>query len=231
MSEAFETGKRLYQIQRYEKALEVFLSVDRDPAEDPELSYFLGLCYTRLERYEDALLHLEQVVTNHVDFLHLYQCRMLLAVIYSILERISLAEYEIKQLVTAGYRSPQVYSVYAYILYEKGEIDQSLEYLEEAVSMDPENPNVLNSLGYISAEQGRKLPEAERYVRRALEKQPENPAYLDSLGWVCFKQGKLDEAKRYLRRAQHISGGHELIKSHLNQVLDQTDAQERKGTR
>ena len=229
MSEAFETGKRLYQIQRYEKALEVFRSIERDPAEDPELAYYLGLCYTRLERYEDALLYLEQVVTNHVDFLHLYQCRMLLAVIYSMLERISLAEYEIKQLVKAGYRSPQVYSVYAYVLYEKGQIDQSLEYLNEAVTMDPENPNVLNSLGYIFAEQGHQLEQAETYCRRALDKNPENPSYLDSLGWVCYKRRKLDEAKRYLRRAQHISGGHAVIKQHLDQVLDAASEQERRG--
>jgi tetratricopeptide (TPR) repeat protein len=229
MSEAFETGKRLYRIKRYEKALEVFLSVEREPAEDPELSYYLGLCYTRLERYEDALLHLEQVVTNHVDFLHLYQCRMLLAVIYSILERTSLAEYEIKQLVKAGYRSPQVYSVYAYVLYEQGAFDRSLEYLQEAATMDPENPNVLNSLGYIAAEQGQQLRDAENYCRRALEKKPEHPAYLDSLGWVYFKQGKLEEAKRYLRRAQHLSGGHALIKRHLDQVLDAADTGKRSG--
>jgi tetratricopeptide (TPR) repeat protein len=230
MSDAFETGKRLYRIKRYQKALEAFLSVERDPSEDPELSYYLGLCYTRLEKYEDALLHLEQVVTNHVDFLHLYQCRMLLAVIYSILERIPLAEYEINQLVKAGYRSPQVFSVYAYVLYEKNQIDQSLEYLREAAKMDPENANILNSLGYIQAQQGQNLQEAEKNCRRAVDKQPENPAYLDSLGWVCYKQGKLEDAKRFLRRAKHLSGGHSLIKGHLNSVLEAADKQERKGS-
>ena len=226
MGKAFETAKRLYKAKRYQKALAVLLSVDEDPAENPELSYYLGLCYSQIEQYDEALLYLEQVVTTHPDFLHLYQCRLLLAVIYTNTERYSLAEYEIKQLIDGGYASVQVYSVYSYLLFQQKRSDESLKYINMAMELDPENPNVLNSSGYIEAEEGYNLDRALDLCKQAVRKQPEQAAYLDSLGWVYYKLGKFSEAHRYIKRAYQLSANHPLIKSHLKAVAKEIGAVE-----
>ena len=47
-------GIRLYNNKRYEAALAEFLSLDEEPADNPELSYYMGLCYTKLEKYDEA---------------------------------------------------------------------------------------------------------------------------------------------------------------------------------
>ncbi|MCF7913727.1 MAG: tetratricopeptide repeat protein [Spirochaetaceae bacterium] len=224
MGKAFETAKRLYKAKRYQKALAVLLSVDEDPAENPELSYYLGLCYSQTEQYDEALLYLEQVVTTHPDFLHLYQCRLLLAVIYTNTERYSLAEYEIKQLIDGGYASVQVYSVYSYLLFQQNRSEESLKYINMAMELDPENPNVLNSSGYIEAEEGYNLDKALDLCKQAVRKQPEQAAYLDSLGWVYYKLGKFSEAHRYIKRAYQLSDDHPIIKSHLKAVAKEIGA-------
>lgn len=224
MGKAFETAKRLYKAKRYQKALAVLLSVDEDPAENPELSYYLGLCYSQTEQYDEALLYLEQVVTTHPDFLHLYQCRLLLAVIYTNTERYSLAEYEIKQLIDGGYASVQVYSVYSYLLFQQNRSEESLKYINMAMELDPENPNVLNSSGYIEAEEGYNLDKALDLCKQAVRKQPEQAAYLDSLGWVYYKLGKFNEAHRYIKRAYQLSDNHPIIKSHLKAVAKEIGA-------
>lgn len=221
--EAFETGKKLYNSKKYEPALNLFLSIDEDFSEDPELSYYLGLCYARLERYDEALLYLEQVVTSHEDFLHLYQSRILLATIYSITDRYSLAEYELRRLENGGYESAQVYSIYSYVLYKKGDLKGSIEYIDKAAELDPENPNVLNSLGYVKAENGEDLSTAAELCKRAIQKKPDQPAYLDSLGWIYYKMGKTGAAKNYLQRAKQLSKSHQVIKSHLEAVLEQAN--------
>ena len=226
MGKAFETAKRLYNAKRYQKALAVLLSMDDDPAENPELSYYLGLCYSQLEQYDEALLYLEQVVTTHPDFLHLYQCRLLLAVIYTNTERYSLAEYELKQLMDGGYESAQVYSVYSYVLFQQKRRDESLKYIYLAMELDPENPNVLNSTGYIEAEEGNDLDKALELCKRAVRKQPEQAAYLDSLGWVYYKLGKFREAHRYIKRAYKMSDHHPVIKAHLKTVAKEIGALE-----
>ena len=71
------------------------------------------------------------------------------------------------------------------------------------LSSKDELPDAYNALGYLYAEQGIKLDEAETLVRRALESAPKSGAYLDSLGLIYFKQGKLDAAIENLEQAIH----------------------------
>ena len=100
-----DAGIRMYRNHRYEAALAALLALDEDPAENPELAYYLGLCYTKLEQYDDALLYLEQVVTNHTNLLLIYQSRLILGYIYCVTERYRLAEFEMKKLLDEGYES------------------------------------------------------------------------------------------------------------------------------
>ncbi|MGC9312623.1 MAG: tetratricopeptide repeat protein [Sediminispirochaetaceae bacterium] len=226
MSNAIATAKRLYKAKRYEKALGVLLSLGDSEEDNPDVSYYLGLCYFRMGRYDDALLHLEQVVTTHPDFLHLYQCRLLLAIIYSKTQRYSLAEYEVKNLLEGGFESVQVFSVYSFILSQQGKIDESIDYIFKAMELDPENANVLNSTGYLRAEQGDNLEEALELCKRAVRLRPEEPAYLDSLGWVYFKLGKYREAHRYIKKAYQMAEDHPIIRTHLDKVVGEFSPEE-----
>ena len=61
-------GISLYKKGNYPAALTYFLSLPDDcGADSVELAYYLGLCYSKLKRYDDALLYLEQVVTASYD--------------------------------------------------------------------------------------------------------------------------------------------------------------------
>lgn len=215
---------RLYKSRRFEQALRILLAMEDDPADNVEISYYLGLCYTQLKQYEDALLYLEQVVTNHANLLQIYQSRMVLSLIYAVTDRFRLAKFELDQLVAAGYESSQVYTVYGYVLYELSDIKESLKMLQKALSVDPGNATALNSLGYIMADQGLDPDTAVNYCREAVKLRPESYACLDSLGWACFKGGRLDEARTYLRRAMEISGGHPVIARHIRAVIDTIDS-------
>ena len=45
------------------------------------------------------------------------------------------------------------------------------------------------------------LPECRKLVSYALSKEPENIAYLDSMAWIAYKQGKFQEAEKWIRKA------------------------------
>ena len=65
MEGTLQEGVRLYQMKRWDAALQELLRVNSDhfEAEDSaDLAYYLGLCCTKLERYDDALVYLEQVI-------------------------------------------------------------------------------------------------------------------------------------------------------------------------
>ncbi|RLT09660.1 MAG: hypothetical protein DWI24_09575 [Planctomycetota bacterium] len=73
--------------------------------------------------------------------------------------------------------------------------------LEQLLKRSPDDIGVNNDLGYLYADQGKRLEEAESMIRKAVAEEPDNSAYLDSLGWVLYKRGKAEEALKYLEKA------------------------------
>ena len=60
-----QAGIDLYNQKKYSDALAFFLALpENSGADGNDVAYYLGLCYAKLKRYEDALLYLEQVVTG-----------------------------------------------------------------------------------------------------------------------------------------------------------------------
>lgn len=116
------------------------------------------------------------------------------------------------------------------------QVDKAAEQLKMLLEQEPNNPTYNNDLGFIWADHGLHLEEAEKLVRKAIDEdrklrrkinpspRPEddrdNAAYLDSLGWVLFKRGKPKEAREQLELAVKDREGQALeIFDHLADVL------------
>jgi tetratricopeptide (TPR) repeat protein len=220
-SGVLQEGIRLYRLKRWDLALAELLQVSADkftPEENAELAYYLGLCYTKLERYDDALLYLEQVVTSGQDPLRIYQCRMTLAYIYVLTKRSKLAEFELHRLANNGFESAQLYSTLAYAAWSQKRGQQAVDYYEKALDIDKDNPTALNGLGYVLVDSGMDLLRGLRCCKKAVDLKPQNAAYLDSLGWAYYKNGEILEARTWLRRALEAAPAQKEIKEHLKAV-------------
>jgi tetratricopeptide (TPR) repeat protein len=219
---SLQEGIRLFRLKRWEPALQELLQVNTeefDAGENTELAYFLGLCYTKLERYEEALLYLEQVVTAGQDPLRVYQCRMILAYIYVITKRARLAEFELKRLIDRGFESVQIYTTLAYAAWCQKQYKQAVAFYEQALELDKDNPTAMNGLGYVLVDANLDIPRGLRFCRKAVDRKPQSAAYLDSLGWAYFKNGEVQEARVWLRRALDIAPHHPEIRSHMRVVV------------
>lgn len=89
----------------------------------------------------------------------------------------------------------------------KGDKRKGEAILEKVYAEDPEDISVNNDLGYLWADQGKNLKQAEKMIRKAVKSEPDNPAYLDSLGWVLYRVGKYQEGLPHLKRATELPGG------------------------
>ncbi|MFZ0549708.1 MAG: tetratricopeptide repeat protein, partial [Steroidobacteraceae bacterium] len=106
----------------------------------------------------------------------------------------------------------------AIILEQAGQVSESVQALQRLLVARPDDPTLLNALGYTLADHNMELPRAESLIRRALGQMPDNPAVLDSLGWVRFRRGDAAAAVPPLERAYEISHDAD-IASHWGEAL------------
>src|SRR5271166_355434 len=84
-----------------------------------------------------------------------------------------------------------------------------------ALELSPDQPFVLNYLGYSYADMGHHLNEAREMIQRAAERRPNDGAITDSLGWVMYRQGDAKEAVKTLERAVELDPEDATINGHL----------------
>src|SRR6185312_3152872 len=91
------------------------------------------------------------------------------------------------------------------IAYERShEWDKAEADLKHALQLAPDQPAVLNYLGYSWAERGEHLTEARSMIQKAAASRPNDGAIADSLGWVMLRQGQTADAVGTLERAVEL---------------------------
>src|SRR3546814_593627 len=84
----------------------------------------------------------------------------------------------------------------------------------KALELEPDQPLVLNYLGYSWVEQGENLERARDMIERAVAQRPEDGFITDSLGWVLFRLGDSEGAVALLERAVALETGDPVFTDH-----------------
>jgi tetratricopeptide (TPR) repeat protein len=87
--------------------------------------------------------------------------------------------------------------------------------MKKALELSPEQPYVLNYLGYSWIDQGLHLEEGMKMLKRATELRPDDGAISDSVGWAYYRLGKFSEAVEWLEKAIEQKGDDATIVEHL----------------
>ena len=166
--------------------------IHRSPDENAALNFYLANLYLSQERPEPAVKAFEA----------------------------ALQSIEKHPLQAAELLTPVFYFWYGVALDQQGDFDRAVEQFETAIALYPDYADALNYLAYIFALREVRLDDALRYIQNALAVDPDNAAYLDTLGWIYYKQGRLEPALEYLRRADQLRPDDPEIKAHIQEVLD-----------
>jgi Flp pilus assembly protein TadD len=92
----------------------------------------------------------------------------------------------------------------ATMLERAGQTRESVQAFELLLATRPDDPTILNALGYTLADHRQQLPRAEKLIRQALSVTPDSPAALDSLGWVRLRRGDSHDAAGILEHAYNV---------------------------
>lgn len=96
--------------------------------------------------------------------------------------------------------------------------DEAEADFRAALELNPDQPQVLNYLGYSLVEKKIKLDEALDMIERAAAAQPDSGYIIDSLGWVLYRLGRYEEAVGHMERAAELMPVDPIVNDHLGDV-------------
>ena len=105
------------------------------------------------------------------------------------------------------------------LLEDLGRWPEAKAELQAGLAVAPNQPLLLNYLGYGQLERGESLEASEQMIRQALALKPDDPSITDSLGWALFKRGRTAEAIDTLRKATAADPVQSEIHEHLGDAL------------
>ena len=213
------TADLLEDLGQYDLAIEVYKDV---PADDPAYHVAeLGRAGALRQegKVDQAVEVLEQLTRSHGE----------LAVVHSTLGDVLRGEDDFAGAIAAYDRAIELAAptapsrwVLFYsrgIAHERSGNDVAMEKdFRAALALNPDQPQVLNYLGYSLVEQKRNLDEALDMIERAVAASPTSGYIVDSLGWVLYRLGRYEEAVAQMERAVELLAVDPVVNDHLGDV-------------
>jgi tetratricopeptide (TPR) repeat protein len=220
---ALSLGNLLDSNGQGEEAIEVFESIAPDAPFRGMGVLRAALALDRMDRTKEAEKAFKEALSRNPDDLQTY-------VSYGNMlrgrERYGeAAEVYAKSIALVPEPAKNDWSLFYFrgISYERTkQWDKAEADFKKALELYPEQPLVLNYLGYSWVDMGMNLTEALEMIRKAVELRPNDGYIVDSLGWAYFRLGRYDDAVTELERAVSLRPDDPVINDHLGDAYWKT---------
>ncbi|MGL4243208.1 MAG: tetratricopeptide repeat protein, partial [Beijerinckiaceae bacterium] len=178
----------------------------------------IGVSLHRLEKKDEAQAKLKDVIAREPDN---YDAMVTLGNLYRSNEDYANAAKVYDQaiaLLTEETTTPGHWRIYYFngIAHERlKQWDIAERNFRKALELSPEEPMVLNYLGYSLIEKKLNLQEAMEMVKKAVELRPNDGYIIDSLGWAYYQLGDYEQAVIHIERAVELLPADPIIAEHL----------------
>ncbi len=188
-------------IPEYEKALEIYKKWDIKPRWCYNYTE-LGIAYHKTGQYKKEKLLYKEAEKDFPDNESIVRRQ---AILELTAKKTKAANEFIDKYISLDRErlipEPDIITNLAGIYSEANIPDKAEEYFRQALSLEPENPDRMNNLGYFLINKDRNINEGMDYVYKALGLIPDNYSYLDAKGWGLYKQGKYKESLETLQKS------------------------------
>lgn len=214
-------GDILERAKQVERAIALYEQIPADSPVRASADLQIGLAYDQLERTEEAIAHLKELIAKRPDDI---EAKTSLGNVLRNRKRFAEAAELYTQAIDAvGTPDSSNWTLFYFrgISLERSkqwpraeaDFKKALELLPEGLGR--ERALVLNYLGYSWADQNINVDEAFKMLRQAVELQPRDGYIVDSLGWAYYRLGRYEDAVRELERAVELRPADATINDHL----------------
>ncbi|MHA6685030.1 tetratricopeptide repeat protein [Mesorhizobium sp. A556] len=204
------------QMKDSAKAIELYRRIpDASPLKEiSELQ--LGLNLADLDKKDEAIAHLKALVEAHPDDMRGY---LALGGVYSSKEDFRSAA-DLYDTAVSLLKTPVAANWNVFyqrgIAYERlKEWTKAEPNFRKALELNPNQPQVMNYLGYSWVDRGMNLNEGLEMIQKAVDLRPSDGYIVDSLGWAYFKLGRFDDSVREMERAVSLKPEDPVLNDHL----------------
>jgi tetratricopeptide (TPR) repeat protein/LysM repeat protein len=176
----------------------------------------LGLNLADLDRHDEAIVHLKKLLDSDPDDMRAY---LALGSVYASKEDYKSAA-DIYDRAVAKLPEPTVDNWN--IFYQRGIAYERLKQwpkaepnFKKALELYPDQPQVMNYLGYSWVDMNIHLDEGLKLIQRAVDLRPSDGYIVDSLGWAYYRLGRYEDAARELERAVSLKPEDPVLNDHL----------------
>ncbi|RVC78014.1 tetratricopeptide repeat protein, partial [Mesorhizobium sp. M4A.F.Ca.ET.022.05.2.1] len=176
----------------------------------------LGLNLADLDRHDEAIAHLKAFVDKHPQDMRAY---LALGGVYSSKEDFrsaaNLYDKAVEVLKTPTNANWNIFYQRG-IAYERlKEWPKAEPNFRRALELFPDQPQVLNYLGYSWVDMNMNLKEGLAMIQKAVDLRPSDGYIVDSLGWAYFRMGRFEDAVREMERAVSLKPEDPVLNDHL----------------
>ena len=202
--------------QKGETAIALYSQIDENSPRARFAGLQIGLNLADLDRKDEAVEHLKQVLEDDPDDMRGYLA--LGGVYFSQKNYRAAADLYDSAIGRIGEPKPEHWNMFYQrgIAYERlKEWPKAEPNFRKALELYPDHPQVLNYLGYSWVDMNMNLEEGMELIRRAVELRPSDGYIVDSLGWAHYRLGQYEEAVEHLERAVSLRPDDAVLNDHL----------------
>lgn len=212
---AFYMGELELERKDFDGALLYYKKISSDYAKYDQMVNRVVFLYRQQKRYGEAEGFLLEAMRQRPDIVAFYP---LLAALYEDQNKLPEAKLALER-GEKQFPADENILYYLGFLYDRvGQKDKGVATMERLLSLNPNNANALNFVGYTLVDKGEALDRAQAYLERAMALKPGDAFVLDSYGWLLYRQGKGREAMKHLEKAAALKPEEGVIAEHLADV-------------
>lgn len=212
---SYYLGELELERSNFEGALEHYRQVSPDYAKYDQMVARVAYAYRQQNRLEAAEDFLLEAMRKRSDIVAFYP---LLAAVYEDEKRMEESRLVLERGEKLFPNDENILYYLGFTLDRLGQKDKALEKMEHLLTLNPDNPNALNFVGYTLVERNERLDQAKAHLERAVTLKPDDAFILDSYGWLLYRAGQRQQAMKSLEKAFATKPGEAVIAEHLADV-------------
>ncbi len=204
-------------LKKPERAIALYKSVPENSPMRRLSEMQLGLSLASIGKVDEAKQHLKELITLDPKDVRSYLAYgSVLSDAKDYKEMGLVYDQAVEQIGPVPQRSDWTIFFQRGIAYERQKMwDKAEPSFKKALDLNPDQPQVLNYLGYSWVDMNINLEEGLGMIRKAVDLKPDDGYIVDSLGWAYFRMGRFDDAVGELERAVELMAGDATINDHL----------------